>query len=50
LHPEIELQHVAINQPVNQSARTKQTAAGMMPQRKQTSLNPCIRGIKHDFQ
>ena len=49
LHPEIELQHVAIHQPSNQSARNETTTAGM-PQRKQTSSNPWIGGIKHDFQ
>jgi hypothetical protein len=36
LHPEIELQHAAVNQPSNQSARTKQTTAGM-PQRVPTN-------------
>ena len=40
LHPEIELRNAAINQPGNQSATTKTTTAGI-PQRKQTSSNPC---------
>ncbi len=48
LHPEIELQHAATNQPSNQSARNETTTAGM-PQREQTSSKPRVSGIKHDF-
>jgi hypothetical protein len=49
LHPEVELQHVA-NQSTKQSISKNETTTAGMPQRKQTSSNPCIRGIKHDFQ
>jgi hypothetical protein len=57
---QIELQHAGYDSDAasiksesatgKQSISKNETTAAGMPQRKQTSSNPCISGIKHDFQ
>jgi hypothetical protein len=46
--PEIELPYEAINQPINQSARTKQQQLASRSGNKRIGTN-AISGIKYDF-